>query len=313
MALTREIITANAELSGLTEAQINAITTLSQNDENSVIGQRIGEVYRQMDTTIASATGVQRNGDEKTYNYLERATKELSEKAKGVDGLTSQIANLTKEKARLEKVIAEGAGDAETKKALDQARKDLTAITKQFTDLKNEYDTAKANHSKELFDVKVDYEITQATSGIQFKAEYPQSVTRVLLDQAVAKIKGMNPEYIDDGKGGKVLAYHDATGALLRNSENKLEPFTTNELLTKELKSMGVLAEGKPATGTGTGNNQPNPTATYDLSGARTRTEAMDIISKQLMSEGLTIGSEAYQIKLDQAWADNNISALPLN
>ena len=39
MALTREILVANAALSGLTDEQINAITTLSQNDENSVIGR----------------------------------------------------------------------------------------------------------------------------------------------------------------------------------------------------------------------------------------------------------------------------------
>ena len=68
--LTREIITANAVLAKLTEEEINAIVTLSQNDENAVIGARIGEIYRQMDTTIAEATGVARNGDEKTYLYF---------------------------------------------------------------------------------------------------------------------------------------------------------------------------------------------------------------------------------------------------
>ena len=33
--LTREILVANAALSGLSDEQITAITTLSQNDENS--------------------------------------------------------------------------------------------------------------------------------------------------------------------------------------------------------------------------------------------------------------------------------------
>ena len=45
MALTREILVANAALSGLTDEQINAITTLSQNDENSVIAKKTGEIY----------------------------------------------------------------------------------------------------------------------------------------------------------------------------------------------------------------------------------------------------------------------------
>lgn len=194
MALTREVITANAVLSGLSDEQINALVTLSQNDENTVIGQRIGEIYRTMDTTIASATGIQRNGDEKTYNYLERAAKSLSEKAATVDGLNKQIADLTKEKARLEKAVADGSADAETKKQLEQSRKDLTAITKQYNDLKTDFDNAKSDHEKELFGIRVDNELNVAKSGIKFKADLPQSVTDVLMQQTIAKIKGMNPE-----------------------------------------------------------------------------------------------------------------------
>ena len=38
--LTREILVANAALSGLSDEQITAITTLSQNDENSVIAKK---------------------------------------------------------------------------------------------------------------------------------------------------------------------------------------------------------------------------------------------------------------------------------
>ena len=44
MALTSEILKANAVLTGLTEEQIAAITTLSQNDENTVIGAKIGGI-----------------------------------------------------------------------------------------------------------------------------------------------------------------------------------------------------------------------------------------------------------------------------
>lgn len=317
MALTQQILAATAELSGLTEAQINAIITLSQNDENSVLGTRIGEIYRQMDATIASATGVQRNGDEKTYNYLERATKDIAEKAKGVDGLNNQIAALTKEKARLEKVIADGTGDAETKKALAQAQKDLAAVTKQFTDLHTEYETAKANHATELFNVKIENELSVATANIKFKPELPQSVTGVILNQAIAKIKGMNPEYIDNGNGGKVLAFKDGNGAIMRNPDNMLNPYTATDLIAKELKTMGVLDEGKPKPGGGTeppkggrGGNGGNG-GTIDVSGARNRVEAYDAISNALMQQGMTVGSAEFDAAMTQAWKDNNVSSLP--
>lgn len=43
----------------------------------------------------------------------------------------------------------------------------------------------------------------------------------------------MNPEYIDDGKGGKILAFKDETGAIMRNPNNQLNPFGASDLLQK--------------------------------------------------------------------------------
>ncbi len=313
MALTREIITANAVLSGLSDEQINALVTLSENDENTVTGQRIGEIYRTMDATIATATGVQRNGDEKTYNYLERAAKSLNEKAQAVDGLNRQIADLTKEKNRLEKAMADGSGDAETKRQLEQSRKDLAAVTKQYNDLKTEFETATANHANEVFGIRVENELSVATSGIKFKAELPKSVTDVLLQQTIGKIKGMNPEYIDNGNGGKQLVFKDENGAIMRNPENQLNPFTTAELVTRELKTLGVLDEARKQTGGGTngGNGGNGGSQTVDISGAKTRVEAHEIATQQLLAQGLTIGSDAFDSEMKKIWADNNISALP--
>ena len=310
--LTQDIIKQQNALASLTDEQVNAIVTLSQNDESAVIGQRIGELYRQLDATIARETGIERNGDEKTYLYLERAAKALAERAKDADGLTKQVETLTKEKSKLEKAIAEGTGGEEAKKALTQAQKDLAAVTKQFTELKADYDNVKAQHEKELFGIKVENEINAATAGLKFKADFPASVTSVILSQAIQKVKGMNPEFIDDGKGGKTLAFKDETGAVKRNPENQLNPYTAGELLTKELKEMGVLDEGRKVTGTGT---QPPTGAmgstSVDVSSARTRNEAYEIITQQLMQQGLVNGSEAFQDALNQAWKDNNISSLP--
>lgn len=312
--LTRELITANAVLAGLTEEQITAITTLSQNDENTVIGQRIGEIYRQFDATIATSTGIQRDGDEKTYNYLERAAKQLAERAKNADGLNKQIADLTKEKARLEKVISDGAGDTETKKALAQAQKDLAAVTKQYADLHSEFDAAKKQHATEMLGVRMDNEFNAATAAIKLKGEYPATVTAVIMSQAVAKVKGMSPEYIDDGNGGKVLAFKDETGAVMRNPENQLNPFTARELVARELKTMGVLDEGRQQPGGGTvppSGNGGDGGATVDVSGAKTRVEAYNAIAANLMARGMVNGSAEFDAAMQKAWQDNNIKALP--
>lgn len=310
--LTKELLAANAVLTSLSDEQINAIVTLSQNDENTVIGNRFGEVYRTFDENIAKASGIARNGDEKTYNYLDRVLGELVSKGKESE---RQVTELTKEKARLEKAIAEGSADAETKKALTQAQKDLASVTKQFTDLKTQYDTLEANHTAELFGLKVESEINGAKQGIKFKAGFPASVTDVIMQNAVAKIKGMNPEFIDNGNGGKMLAFKDGNGAIMRNPENQLNPYTASDLLQRELKQMGVLDEGIKQDGTGT---QPIRQQTdgnapaVDISGARTRTEAYDIITTQLMQQGMTKGSSEFENAMNESWKQNNVASLPM-
>lgn len=69
MALTVEVLKANSVLAGLSDEQLAAITTLSANDENSVIAQKTGKIYGDLDADILSVTGIAKNGTEKTYDY----------------------------------------------------------------------------------------------------------------------------------------------------------------------------------------------------------------------------------------------------
>ena len=312
--ITNEMLVADAVLNGLTDEQKNAIVLMSKNDEETVIGNRFREVYNQLDATIAKETGIARNGDEKTYLYLERAAKTLAAKANSVDGLNTKISELTKERDKLQKALEEG-GDETVKKQLAQSLKDLEGVRKQYDALKSEYDTAKEAHAKELLGVRIDNAMAGATQGLKCKAEFPQAATDTLLAQAVAKVKGMSPEFIDDGVGGKRLVFKGQDGEIARNPENHLEPYTAAELVKKELKAMGILDEGrqqqgggtKPPTQQGGGTGVP-----VDVSMARTQNEAQDIIAKQLMQQGRLNGSKAFQEAMEQAWKDNNISSLPM-
>lgn len=307
MALTTELLNANAALSGLTDEQKSAIVEMSNNDENTVIAKKTGEIYGGLDADILAASGIAKNGTEKTFDYAKRVIGEIKVQAGNAAQLQTQISDLTKEKARLEKVIADGGADAETKKALAQAKADLANVTKEFTDLKTKYDNAEAEHTKALFMTKLDSEFAKATAGIKFKADLPASVQSVLLTQAIEKVKGMNPEYIDDGNNGKVLAFME-NGAVMRNANNNLRPFTASELVARELKTMGVLDEGRQQTGAGsqggTGGTGGGD-GTFDISGARTQDEVTEMITKQLMSQGLINGSKAFEDAKNKIWKDN--------
>lgn len=312
--LKKDVLKSNTVLAALTDEQIAAIETLSANDEAVVIGQKTGEIYREMDTKILNITGVTRDGDEKTYNYFERAMKGIKEKALEVDTLKKSFDDISKEKTRLEKVISDGNVDVEIKKAYEQNKKDLAAITKQFTDLKADYDKAVETHTGELASIKIDNALSLATSSIKFKSDLPQAVTNVLLDQTLGKLKSMKPEFIDDGNGGKMLAFKDDTGAIMRNPENKLNPYSANDLLAKELKALGVLDEGKVKAGGGTGNPSGGNGGTgivVDITGAKTRVEANQIATKMLMDKGLTQGSEEFDKQMTEIWRENKVSELP--
>lgn len=315
MALTSEVLKANAVLAGLTDEQIQAITTLSQNDENTVIAQKTGKIYGDLDADVLAVTGVAKNGTEKTYDYAKRVLSEFKAKAEGANGLSAQIDSLTKEKARLEKAIADGATDAETAKALKQAKADLTAVQTQFNDLKTKYDEAEQKYQNELFGVRIESALQTAVAGIKFKPELPESATKVLLSQAIDKIKAMNPEYIDDGKGSKVLAFKDETGALMRNPNNQLNPYTPADLLTRELETMGIIDKGRQAAGGGStppaGGSGGIGGGAISISGAKTRVEAYDAITQSLQGQGLQVGTKQFDDAMSAAWKENNIAALP--
>ena len=315
MALTTELLKGNAATATLSDEQINAVVEMSRNDETSVVGQKTGEIYGGLDADILAASGIAKNGAEKTYDYAKRVIGEIKAQAGNASELQNQIAELTKEKGRLEQVIAKGGADAETKRALEQARADLANVTNEYATLKTKYDTAITDHEKALFGMKIDGEFAKATAGLKFKADLPQSVVSVLMEQAVAKVKGMNPEYIDDGNGGKVLAFME-NGTPRRNPENNLRPFTAAELVAKELATMGVLETGRKQTGAGSqgGGTGGTGSGTVDLSGARSQDEAHEIIAKQLMAQGKVNGTKEFADAMAQAWKDNRdtIKALPI-
>lgn len=309
--ITREMLNGDTVLGSLSEEQINAIVTLSKNDEEAVIGARFREVYNRLDQTIADSTGIARDGDEKTYTYLERAAKQLAAKANSVDGLTVKINELTRERDRYKKAVEDGTADDQIKKQLAQAQADLTNIRQMYDTLKSESDAMKEQHATELMNMKLDNALRGSLGGIKFKPEYSQAVTDVIVANAIDKLKGMNPEFKEDG----TLIFKDANGAVLSNPENHLNPYTATELLTKELKQMGVVDEGRKAQGGGTSapSGGGGGGQFYDLSMAKSQSEAHEIIHASLMQRGYVNGTDEYEAALSQAWKDNNdfIKSLP--
>lgn len=304
--ITTEMLEANDALTALTDEQKNAIVEISKADEGIVIGERIGRIYSDLDNDILQASGIAKNGAEKTYLYAKRVIGEL--KAGGnTDELNAQIATLTEEKAALQKAIEEGAADAETKKALAQAKTDLADITKKYTELNTQLEKEKTRHQKEVQGMRVSMEIEGAAQALKFKSSIPESVTKVVLANVIEKMKG-SADFIDN-EGKQTLIFKGKEGEVLRDAT--LRPLNAADLLKRELTTMGVLEERREGAGAGSKVVEGGDADAMDVSGAKTQAEADQIIHKSLVARGLVRGTKAYQEAMDKAWKDNAINKLP--
>lgn len=284
--LTVEILKQNTKLSGLSDEQLNAIATMSQNDENTVIGARIGELHGQYDADVLSVSGITKKSGEKSYDYVKRVLGDYKAKLDASKTLQSQ---LDAAKAQVEELKAKGTDEA-TKQELKDAKTRVEQLKASLQAKETEFATAKADLEKQVMNAHVDYAFQAATAGLKFKDGISESLKSVILSAAKNEVlaKGA-PELIDDGKGGKRLALRGADGNLVNNPKNGLAPYTIQELVM-ETSLKDAISTAPVHGGGGTGPTPPtDPNLPLDLSGAKTQLEADNMIENYLLTvKGLT-------------------------
>lgn len=312
--ITIEMLNQSESLKGLTDAQKLAITTLSSNDEATVIGTKIGALHGQYDADILSISGISKADGEKTYDYLKRVLGDYKTKLDGTKTLSAQLEAQKKKVTELEAKLAAGGSDEAVKQQLKDARHQVTQLQTQLTTKTEELDRAKKDYEKKEKDLQVGFAFTNATAGIKFKADVSEPVKKILLAAAKDEIlaKG-TPDFVDDGKGGKKLVLRDAAGNTLNNPKNNLNPYTIEELVM-ETSLKDVIDTGRQQPGGGT---EPNPspdrrTVNLDLSTAKTQQEADVQIENYLLSTGLTRDNVEFGNKALEIRNENNVSSLPI-
>ena len=312
--ITIEMLNQSESLKGLTDAQKLAITTLSSNDEATVIGTKIGALHGQYDADILSISGISKADGEKTYDYLKRVLGDYKTKLDGTKTLSAQLEAQKKKVTELEAKLAAGGSDEAVKQQLKDARHQVTQLQTQLTAKTEELDNAKKDYEKKEKDLQVGFAFTNATAGIKFKADVSEPVRKILLAAAKDEIlaKG-TPDFIDDGNGGKKLVLRDAAGNTLNNPKNNLNPYTIEELVM-ETSLKDVIDTGRQQPGGGTKPNQQHDhqTVNLDLSTAKTQQEADVQIENYLLSTGLTRDNVEFGNKALEIRNENNVSSLPI-
>lgn len=315
--LTIDMLRQNSALAGLTDVQVNAIAEMSRNDENTVIGTKIGALHGQYDTDIFNITGVKKNDGEKSYDYAKRVLNEYKTKAGSIQDLQQKLDAANKKVTDLEKKIESGEGDAALRQQLKDTKAQVSQLQSQLQTKETEFNTKKKELEDNIKNVHIDYAFQAAVSGLKFKSGITDNVQNVLLKSAKAEVltKG-TPDFIDDGQGGKKLVLRGRDGNILNNPKNNLNPYTLQELIL-ETSLKDVIDTGRQQIGGGTGGQggqggQGGSGVTLDLSSIKSQVEADKAIETYLLRTGLTRDSQEFADKSLEIRNDNNISQLPI-
>lgn len=311
--LTVETLRQNTALAALTDDQLNAIAEMSRNDENTVIGARIGALHGQYDTDIFNITGVKKNDGEKSYDYAKRVLAEYKSKVESAASVKTELDKANAEVAKLQAKIEKGATDETLAQQLKDAKAQVSQLQAKLTAKETELKTAKDKFDKYIKDTHIEYAFQSATSGLKFKDGITESIQKTLLTAAKAEVlaKG-TPDFVEDGNGGKKLVLRGTDGNILNNPNNNLNPYTLTELIL-ETSIKDVISVDRQQTGTGTKPHQTGKTtATFDISSAKTQVEAYRMIENHLLANGLTRDSKEFSEQITKLGTENNVSSLPI-
>lgn len=313
--LTIEMLRQSSALTGLTDDQLNAIAEMSRNDENTVIGTKIGALHGQYDADILGITGIKKKDGEKSYDYAKRVLGEYKTKAESTKAIQTQLTAAQAQVAELQSKLEKGAGDETLKQQLKDAKAQVTQLQTQLQTKETEFNTKKAEFDKTIKDTHVDYAFQAATAGLKFKSGITEPIQKTLLNAAKAEVlaKG-TPDFIEDGQGGKKLVIRGADGNILNNPKNNLNPYTMQELVM-ETSLKDVIDTGRQQTGGGTGgfgSGSGGTGGTLDLSGIKSQVEADKAIEAHLLANGLTRDSQEFADQSMQLRTENNVASLPI-
>lgn len=300
--LTIDILKSNSVLSGLTEEQLKAIAKMSETDENTVIGNKIRDLHNQYDADVLSITGIAKDNDEKSYNYVKRVLGKFKTD-------TAEIEALKKDKKTLEEKIASGSQDETLKTQLKDTSNKLKQMETQFSTAKQEWEKEKAGLAEKVVLTKADYVFAQAVSGMKFKASIPESIRKVVIENAKNEIlRGKKIDFTEDGN----MVFRDENGNILNNPANGLQPYTASDLMKEQLKDALDAGRGAGAGTSGKGAGKGAGTGVIDFSMAKTQVQADDLIAKHLMDQGLTRDNPVFAEKAIELREENKIGELPL-
>ena len=319
--LTADLIKANQELANLTPQQIEAITTLSKNDEAQVIGKKVGEIHGDYDKDFEPIFGVKKPDGVKSYTFWKEQANAWKEKIDAQASFDETKKALTDKIASLEKQITDGSGD---KALLEELKAERDKLTKTLESVRTEYTNKEKEWSEKYQKMESDNKAAEI-SGI-FKSEvaalaikegYSKDAVAALLATAEKEALSNYDVTVREIGGKKTLEYAK-DGVIVGDKTKGMAPITTADLVAGLPYISGLVDAGRKQTGAGT--NVPNISSDGPLDEKsvlriavpKTKVEATEMIRAELAARGIPVGHKLYQPIMDNTWAAVIPSDLPL-
>lgn len=311
--LTVEMLRQNSALANVEDSALQVIAEMSKNDENNVIGTRIGELHGQYDADVFSITEVKKNDGEKSYDYVKRVLGSYKDSAAQTSAIKSQLEEAKSQVASLQEQIEAQKGNEALAQQLKDSKAQVAQLQAQLTSKDAALLAQKEEHANVVKNIFVDQAFKSASASLKFKSGISETIQKTLLDAAKSEIlsKG-TPDLVEDAAGNKVLVLRDSAGNVLNNPKTNLNPYTIGELLL-ESSIKDVLDFGRQQKGAGTGDKGGKTAElVLDLSGIKSQVEADKAIASYLLSKGITRDSQEFSSQSLKIREENNIKNLPI-
>lgn len=315
--LTKEIIKSDAKLADLTDEQVAAITGLSKADEDVVIGKKTRDFWDDLDRDIKEVTGKDKPSGMKTYDFLKSTLTEMKTSSSSSNELKDKITALEAKKVELEKAIEEGKADPALKSKIKDLEKKVADNDQVITNLRNDIVEKEKDYQSKLEsevlkneDYRFDSTFNKALVGVKFKDGLDKTVIDDVIARAKEKTKATGKrEFTVDDQGNQTIIFRDENDIILTNKEDGQRPYTAQSVFLQNLA--GIIDGGKNQPGGGGGNKKPEASSTIDLSGAKTKGEAVEAISQYLVANGIAAGSREFTEQQTKLYSENKVGELP--
>ena len=198
------------------------------------IGQHFGEQLSTIDQAVADTLGIEKEGNEKTVDFITRV----------IPGLKSKLDTLESERDK-------GLTGADSLKAeRDSLLEKLNLAQQEKTDLEQGFKTTLTNKDKE-------YLVNKAISKLEFK-EGIDTILNPAKKQFIDEM--LSKSTLEEGK----LIFKDEEGVTKRNDKN--EPITVLELASKQFESVLNTTNKKEGLGTKDNNGKSSTLLSFAAS-----------------------------------------------